>query len=85
MVQRAPVIWWEQILKFARATPTTIDIIKRHFLELVSRDGTGRKKRKGRNDQQGVIGMFQSGKHHAVCDCIYTRVPDVMVEIFAGT
>ena len=29
--------------------------------------------------------MFQSGKHHAVCDCTYTRVPDVSVEIFAGT
>ena len=29
--------------------------------------------------------MFQGGKHHAVCDCVYTRVPDVLVEIFAGT
>ena len=35
MVQRAPVIRWEQSLKFARATPTIINIIKRHFLELV--------------------------------------------------
>ena len=23
--------------------------------------------------------------HHAVCDCMYTRVPDMLVEIFAGT
>ena len=29
--------------------------------------------------------MFQNGKHHAVFDCIYARVPGVLVEIFAGT
>ena len=29
--------------------------------------------------------MFQSRKHHAVCDCVYTMVSDVLVESFAGT
>ena len=53
-----------------------------------ARDRMGRKKWKGRNDhriKREWLCMFQSGKHHAVCDCIYTRVPDVLVEIFAGS
>ena len=29
--------------------------------------------------------MRVSGKHHVVCDCTYTRVLDVSVDIFACT
>ena len=46
--------------------------------------------RKGRKEKAETIErewlcLFQSGKRHAVCDCLYTIVPDVLVEIFAGT
>ena len=50
----------------ARKTPTIIDVIKRHFLELVMA-WEGRKE----NNQKRMIMMFQSGKHHAVCDCVH--------------
>ena len=77
----------EQSLSFIRETPTVIDIIKRHFLELVmAREG---RKEKAETIKGERICMIQSGpqNHHAVCDCMYLvpRVPDLLVEIFAGT
>ena len=51
MVQRAPVTQKEGSLRFARHTSTTIiDIIKRHFLEVVMARG-GRKKRQKRSKE----------------------------------
>ena len=44
-----------------------------------SRGGMGRKKRKSRNDQKRML------MHHAVCDGMYTRVLDVLLEFFADT
>ena len=64
MVQRAPVIREEQ--SFIRETPTIIDIIERHCLELVTA-------REGRKDKAETIKrerlcLIQSRKPLAVCD-----------------
>ena len=70
----------EQSLSFIRETPTIIYIIKRHFLELVmAREG---RKVKGRNDQRERFCMWKTIVQFVI---VYTRVPDMFVEIFAGT
>ena len=82
MVQRAPIIRYEQSLSFARETATIIDVIKRHFLELVTaREGP---KEKAETLKREWLCMFQCKKQRSSSfDCI--RVPDVLVEIFVGT
>ena len=64
MVQRAPIIRYEQSLSFARETATIIDAIKRHFLELVTApEGT---KENAETLKRKRLCMFQSRYHHAV-------------------
>ena len=84
MVQCAPIIRYEQSLRFARETATIIDVIKRRSLSR-ARDGTGRTKRKGRNAQKRMVMHVpkQKTSRSSSFDCI--RVPDVLVKIFAGT
>ena len=73
MVQRAPIIRYEQSLSFARETATIIDVIKRHFLELVTaREGT---KEKAEALKREWLCMFQSRKHHAVQVLIILECP----------
>ena len=48
-------------------------------------DGAGRKQRKRKNNQERIIMHVPKWKTSRSCVCLYTRVPDVLVEIFAGT
>ena len=73
MVHRAPVIPKQQ------ETPTIIDIIKRHFLELMmAREG--RKEKAEKIKENGYACFKMENKLLILC-----YMPDVLVEIFAGT
>ena len=67
----------------AGKTPMIIDVIKRHFPELVM--AREESKENAKNNQERMIMHVPKWKTSRSCDCLYTRVPDVLVEIFAGT
>ena len=72
-MQRAPVIRKQQ------ETPTAIDIIKRHFLKLVmAREG---RKEKAERIKENGYACFKMENQFLI---LY-YMPDVLVEIFAGT
>ena len=71
--------------RFARETPMIIDIINRHFLELVmAREGG---KEKAEMIKREKITHAHDPKWNTITQfvIIYTRVPDMLVENFAGT
>ena len=45
----------------------------------------GKKAKERKNNQERIIMHVRKWKTSRSCDCLYTIVPDVLVEIFAGT
>ena len=65
-------------LSFTREAPTIIDIIKRHFFKLVMAREGRREKPRQKQSKKNECACCKEENHHAVCDCIYTRVPDML-------
>ena len=91
MMQRAPVVRQEQKLSFPRETPPRSSITSNvTFSSSWCIDGTGTRspkegKKRQKLSKEKDYAWSKVENHHAVCNCIYIRVHDIWLDIFAGT